>query len=79
MSPPYSMDANGNRNWRYRVCDIHVYVFGPWHLQDVVKEALEGGSEDLQFGPKDDTDINMTTNELSDIPSNHINKPYFHV
>ncbi len=38
VSEPYSM-VPGNRNWRYRVVDIHN---GPSHLLPQLQEILEG-------------------------------------
>ena len=47
MSSPYSMDPGGNRCWRYRVLDIHIFINGSWKYQDAVAEALEGGASVL--------------------------------
>ena len=46
MSSPYSVDPGGNRCWRYRVLDIHIFN-GSWKYQDAVAEALEGGASVL--------------------------------
>lgn len=48
MSNPYSMDPGGNRCWRYRVLDIHVFINGSWKYQDAVVEALEGAASVLE-------------------------------
>ena len=42
VSEPYSM-VPGNRNWRYRVVDIHVFVNGP---SPQLQEILEGRKAD---------------------------------
>ena len=47
MSSPYSMDPGGNRSWRYRVLDIHIFINGSWKYQDAVAEALEGAGSVL--------------------------------
>ena len=36
----------GNRNWRYRVVDIHVFVHGPSLLLPQLQEILEGRKAD---------------------------------
>ena len=47
MSRPYSMHLEGNRSWRYRVIDIHVFISGSFLHQEGVIEALEGGKSVL--------------------------------
>ena len=46
VSEPYSM-VPGNRNWRYRVVDIHIFVNGPSYLLPQLQEILEGRKSDL--------------------------------
>ena len=48
MSTPYSMYPGGNRCWRYRVLDIHIFINGSWKYQDAVIEALEGAASILE-------------------------------
>ena len=36
----------GNRNWRYRVVDIHIFVNGRSHLLPQLQEILEGRKAD---------------------------------
>ena len=37
----------GNRNWRYRVVDLHIFVNGPSHMLPQLQEILEGRKADL--------------------------------
>ena len=45
VSEPYSMVPR-NRDWRYRVVDIHVFVNGPSHMLPQLQEILEGRKAD---------------------------------
>ena len=47
MSRPYSMHLEGNRSWRYRVIDIHIFISDSFLHQEGVIEALEGGKSVL--------------------------------
>ena len=44
VSKPYSCDPSGNRNWRFRVVDIHVFVHGPPTCRDDVVSTLESSA-----------------------------------
>ena len=53
LSRPYSRERDGNRNWRFRVVDISVQIYGSPALLEPVQEALEGATSALhgmEFG-----------------------------
>ena len=35
----------GDRNWRYRVVDVHIFVNGKPHMLPVLQEMLEGKTD----------------------------------